>query len=173
MAPCKVRVRVAALAVAFGVALLPVPPAAGAQRATLRASFSPERLGQPSTVFFGFRISSIPPAEPSPLTNVSVLLPEEIGIATSGLGLENCLPLNLEEQGPEGCPANARMGGGTATAEIPLGGETVVESAQVELFSAPVQGGRLGLMVYADASSTGVCPARFSRHGGTRLRTLR
>jgi len=123
------------------------------QTASLEVSFSPERLGAPTTIFFGFRISSIPPASQMPLTNVSVLLPSEMGLATSGLGLENCLVSKLEENGPEGCPANALMGRGTATAEIPIGGETVAESAQIEIFSAPVQNGRLALLVYASAGS--------------------
>jgi hypothetical protein len=122
-----------------------------AQSARLEAAFSPERLGAPTTIYFGFRISTIPPAAPAPLTNVGVLLPDEMGIATSGLGLENCVLSRLEELGPRGCPADSVMGRGTATAEIPIGGETVVESAQIEVFSAPVRDGRLTLMVYANA----------------------
>jgi hypothetical protein len=45
------------------------------------------------------------------------------------------------------------MGRGTATAEIPIGGEVIAESARVELFSAPVQSGRLALLVYAFGES--------------------
>jgi hypothetical protein len=123
------------------------------QTASLEVSFSPERLGAPTTIFFAFRISSIPPASQTPLTNVSVLLPSEMGLATSGLGLENCVVARLEERGAEGCPPNALMGRGTATAEIAIGGEAVAESAQIEVFSAPVQNGRLGLLVYANAES--------------------
>lgn len=123
------------------------------QTARLEVSFSPERLGAPTTIFFGFKISSIPPASPTPLTDVGVLLPSEMGLATSGLGLENCLVSRLEARGSQGCPSNALMGRGTATAEIPIGGQTVVESAQIEVFSAPVQAGRLALLVYANALS--------------------
>ncbi len=122
------------------------------QTARLEVSFSPERLGEPTTIFFGFRISNAL-GSPAPLTNVGVLLPSEMGIAASGLGLENCVPSRLEERGPEGCPSNARMGRGIATAQVPVGGETVYESAQIELFSAPVVHGRLTLLVYADAVS--------------------
>lgn len=119
----------------------------------LRASFSPERLGTPTTISIAFRISSVPAGDSLPLTNVSVLLPDEMGLATSGLGLENCALSRLEAFGPSGCPANALMGRGTASAEIPIGGEDIVESAQVELFSSHVQNGRLALMVYVDAKS--------------------
>jgi hypothetical protein len=45
------------------------------------------------------------------------------------------------------------MGRGTATAEIPFASELVVESAQVDVFSASVQNGRLALMVFVDAHS--------------------
>jgi hypothetical protein len=126
---------------------------AATEIASLRASFTTERLGAPTTIFIRFHISSIPAGDSMPLTNVSLLLPNEMGLATSGLGLENCLRSRLEERGPEGCPSDALMGRGTATAEIPVGGEPVVESAQVEVFSARVQDGRLALMVYANAGS--------------------
>ncbi|MGD1056436.1 MAG: hypothetical protein ABR992_03390 [Solirubrobacteraceae bacterium] len=79
-----------------------------------------------------------------------MLLPAEMGLATSDLGLENCRLDTLEERGPWDCPVDALMGRGTATAEIPIGGETIAESAQIEVFSAPVREGRLALWVFAD-----------------------
>lgn len=144
---------ISAGAVAVVFAMCACGSALARQVATLQASFSPERLGAPTTIFFGFRISSIPAGNPEALTNVSVSLPSEMGLATSGLGLENCLLSRLEEIGPEGCPASSLMGRGEATAEIPIGGETVVESAQIEVFSARVRDGHLALMVYANAES--------------------
>jgi len=121
------------------------------QIARLHVSLSPERLGAPTTISIGFRISSIPAGSQMPLTSVSFFLPDETGLATSGLGLENCLRSRLEERGPPGCPADSLMGRGTATAEIPIESEPVAESAQVEIFSARVQEGHLALMVYANA----------------------
>jgi hypothetical protein len=123
------------------------------QVATLRASFSPDRLDTYATIFLGFHISSIPVGDQLPLTNVSVFLPSEIGLATSGLGLENCTRSRLEEEGPEGCPSDSLMGRGIASAEIPFGSEVVVQSAQVDVFSARVQNGRLALMAFVDATS--------------------
>jgi hypothetical protein len=125
--------------------------AVAAQTARLYASFSPEHLGADTTIFLGFRISSVPPASQSPLTNLRVLLPAEMGLATSGLGLENCRLDTLEERGARGCPADAIMGRGIATAEIPIGGETIAESAQIEVISAPVREGHLALWVFANA----------------------
>jgi hypothetical protein len=142
---CSVLV-VASLTVACATAL-------AQQSARLTAAFEPGRLGAPSTVFVAFRIVSTPPSAQVPITNVTLQLPEEMGIATSGLGLENCLAVRLDALGPEGCPANALMGRGAATAEIPIAGETVSETARVELFSAPVTEGHLGLLVYVSAES--------------------
>lgn len=139
------------VSVAILLLVCPDGSALAAQTVRLEASFSPERLGAPTTISFGFEISSSTPGSPVPLTNVGVLLPSEMGIAASGLGLENCMLSRLEALGPEGCPSNARMGRGIATAQIPIGGATEVESAQIEVFSAPVQDGRLALLVYADA----------------------
>jgi hypothetical protein len=123
------------------------------QTTSLNASFSPKRLGVPTTISLAFRITSTPPDSQTPIRSVSLQLPSEMGIATSGLGLENCLVSRLEALGPSGCPADSLMGRGTATAEIPIGGEVVAESARVELFSAPVRSGRLALLVYADGRS--------------------
>ncbi len=127
--------------------------AAATQVARLHASFSPNRVGAPTAISIRFVISSIPAGNPMPLTNVTMFLPEEMGLATSRLGLENCLLAQLEELGELGCPANSRMGRGTATAEIPIGGESVRESAQVEVFSTRVRDGHLALMVYVNAKS--------------------
>jgi hypothetical protein len=123
------------------------------QSVKLTAAFRPERLGAPSAIFVGFRITSTPPSSQVPVTNVTLQLPEEMGIATSGLGLENCLAVRLDALGPKGCPADALMGRGAATAEIPIAGELISETAEVELFSAPVIEGRLGLLVYVNAET--------------------
>jgi hypothetical protein len=148
------RLRVALIAFAIVVFLAGCSANAPAeQSASLAVSFAPETLGSPTTIFIAFRISTVPPEAHMPLTNVSLQLPSEMGIATSGLGLENCHVAKLEQLGPEGCPNDALMGRGTATAEIPIGGEVVSESARIELFSAPVQDGRLAILVYANAES--------------------
>jgi hypothetical protein len=123
------------------------------QKANLTASFRPKHLGAPTTISLAFTITSVPQDSQTPIRSVSLQLPSEMGIATSGLGLENCLVSRLEALGPRGCPADSLMGRGTATAEIPIGGEVIAESARVELFSAPVRSGRLALLVYADGRS--------------------
>jgi hypothetical protein len=144
---------VLALLLAVFFTACPSSSVAATQIASLQASFRPERLGAPTTVSIGFRISSVPADSSMPITSVSMFLPNEMGLATSGLGLENCIPARLEARGSSGCPSDSRMGLGTATAAIPIEGDPVTESARIEVFSAPVREGRLALMVYADALS--------------------
>jgi hypothetical protein len=127
--------------------------AGASQSVSLTASFDPNRLGASTTILLGFRIASDSPLDQLPLIDVSLQLPREIGIATSELGLENCVVAKLEALGPKGCPVNSLMGRGIATAEIPIAGELIGESAEVELFSAPVRQDRLALLVYVNAES--------------------
>jgi hypothetical protein len=127
--------------------------ALAAQSVRLDVALSPEHLGRPTTIFFGFVVSSPAPGSPVPVTNVGVLLPDEMGVAASGLGLENCVPFRLEEYGPQGCPPDSLMGRGVATVQVPIAGESLSESGRVELFSAPVVDGRFALLVYTDAIS--------------------
>jgi hypothetical protein len=120
---------------------------------SLQATLKPERLGQATTVGFGFQIAAPKGRIPPPLTAVDVSYPGDLGIALSELGLATCTPTTLEIFGPEGCPANALMGYGTATAEIQIGPEIERESANITLIRAPTQNGRLALLFYADAVS--------------------
>jgi hypothetical protein len=127
-----------------------VLPAANrsASSATLHTSFIPERLGAPTAVSFGFQIAAsgrVPP----PLSGVDVAYPSNLGFATSGLGLAPCSPGDLEEFGPDVCPADSIMGHGDALVEIPIGPEVVRERVELELFAGPSPDGYLHILVYA------------------------
>ncbi len=163
------------LLTAFTVALLlgtPTDSALATQTVKLDVAMHPERLGEPTTVSFGFRISTIG-GLPVPLTSVGVLTPSEMGIATSGLGLENCVPFDLEDLGPKGCPANSLMGTGIATAKVPIGNETVFgERADRNLFgSCRRRSPRAAGVRRRDVA--GQRPARLSREDPSRPGTLR
>lgn len=105
-------------------------------KATMTATLSPERLGAPTTISTGFQISS-GGLHPPVLTAVKLSYPHNLGFATSGLGLAACEPGVLEEIGPDVCPANSRMGRGSALVGIPLGGFLHVEHVQLAMFAAP------------------------------------
>ncbi len=121
--------------------------------ATLNAAFSPERLGQGTTIIFGFTIATTSGQVPSPLTSLDLYYPDNLGIGTSGLGLETCSAATLEAHGPEGCPSQSQMGYGKGLVEIPFGPEILSEATQTMIFMAHVRDGHLGLLFYANGHS--------------------
>jgi hypothetical protein len=114
----------------------------------LSVSLKPERLGQGTTVGFDLEIVS-PNLVPPPLTEVNLRYPGDLGIALSGLGLATCSSLTLEAFGPEGCPAEARMGYGNVLAEIVIGRKILEERATLAVLRAPTQNGHISLLFYA------------------------
>jgi hypothetical protein len=123
---------------AFVLALAPTATAAPAVK--LAASFSPEHLGKGTTIRIGFHVAYPSGEAPLAATAIQFFLPPGLGIATSELGLENCLPAQLEQLGRAACPANSLMGHGSATTAVPFGSRFVIEHTGVTLFSGPVQG---------------------------------
>jgi hypothetical protein len=117
---------------------------------SLAATFLPERLGYGTTIRIGFRISTPAGVAPSPVTDVELLLPAGLSIATSDLGLETCEPSKLESEGLAGCPPDSLMGRGTAAAEVPFGSASVTEQAPVRLFSGPLHDGHPQLLFFAE-----------------------
>jgi hypothetical protein len=116
---------------------------------TLTAALSPERLGSGTTIRIGFQVSTPAGGVPSPVTDVQLLLPPGLSIATSDLGLETCVPSRLQEGGPGACPPDSLMGRGSALTEVPFGATFVTEPARVTLFSAPLQDGHPQLLFLA------------------------
>jgi hypothetical protein len=126
------------------------PASAGAgQSARLTAALRPERLGQGTTIEFGFTIATTHGQVPSPLTGLELYYPANLGLATSGLGLETCTAAILQSTGPEGCPSQSLMGYGTGLVEVPFGPILLHETTQTTIFMAPLRHGRLGLIFYA------------------------
>jgi hypothetical protein len=145
MAP---RALILALAVALGAIATPATEAAGAsQTSKIAASFTPERLGAPTTVTFAFAIRASA-GSPSALAEVDVGYPRNLGFATSGLGVAACLPAGLQALGPEACPADSKMGHGDAEVEIPVGPSIVREQVAIEVFAAPSPDGYLHILAY-------------------------
>jgi hypothetical protein len=116
--------------------------------ASMNATLKPERLGAPTTISAGFRLSSSE-RRPPVLSGVELNYPRNLGFATSGLGLAACDPGLLEENGPAVCPANSYMGGGRALVEIPLGGFLHREAVQLTLLAGPSPNGVLHVLVSA------------------------
>ncbi len=119
--------------------------------ANLHVTFTPDRLGAATTVEFTIQIKAPADVIPSPLTALNVSYPGNLGITTSGLGLATCTQTTLEDLGPESCPANSRMGQGSALTEIPIGPDIDRETAEVEIFRTPERNGQLAILFYAHA----------------------
>jgi hypothetical protein len=141
------------LVLAATLALCASVPSTGLAVPTARmsAGLTPERLGAPTTISAGFRISWSE-RRPPVLTAVTLAYPRNLGFATSGLGLAACDPTLLAENGPEACPANSHMGSGSALVEIPLGGFLHREAVELTLLAGPSPNGVLHVLVSAIGS---------------------
>jgi hypothetical protein len=123
--------------------------ASAGPQASLAASFTPKHLGEPTTVTFALNIDPPPEATPPPLSQIDFSYPGNLGFATSGLGLAACDPARLQAEGGQACPANSRMGGGSATVEVVFGAEVIDEHVVLELFAAPSPDGYVHLAIVA------------------------
>jgi hypothetical protein len=118
----------------------------------LSAKLSPERLGKGTTIGLSFQITTS--GEPPPaLTAIAMSYPSDLPFALSGLGVATCSQAMLEASGPAGCPAGARIGSGTAIAELPSGPGMLKEPADVTIVRAPEALGHLALLFYIDGSN--------------------
>ncbi len=117
--------------------------------AAVTAAFRPKRLGAATTVFFAVRIDTPAPNAPSPVAKVDISYPASLGLATSGLGLQSCDSAALELQGPEACPANSKLGEGSALVEVPFGPALVAEQVELGIYAIPSGDGYLHIGILA------------------------
>ena len=114
----------------------------------LHAALTPERLGRGTTVHIGFRILPRRGEPVSPVMSIVIRYPHGVGLASSELGVESCAPARLQGGGPSACPADSLMGRGSATVQVALNNETLLEQGRVTVVSAPVQNGHLALLYF-------------------------
>jgi hypothetical protein len=139
------------LTVALALTLLLPADAGASQSASLHVALSPEHLGGRTTILFDFQIASPGAGTLSPLTAVNLLYPKDVGLITTGLGLQTCSPAELESRGS--CPANSLMGYGQALVEFPIGPELIQEHGEITTWMAPATDGHLTLLFYAEAKT--------------------
>ncbi|HWY90603.1 MAG TPA: hypothetical protein VNY31_08020 [Solirubrobacteraceae bacterium] len=125
--------------------------AQAAQTVRLQTGFNPNRLGARTTIEFGFQVyDTVSQQAPSPVTNVDLHLPAGLGLATSTLGLANCEPLALIAGGVSGCPANARIGFGSAVVAVPAEGGSIEEEGSLTALVGPPNREHLEVLFYAE-----------------------
>jgi hypothetical protein len=142
-------VRSATVAAALCVTLaLCVEPAAGSggeepvatpTAATIRPSFSPDRLGAKAAFTFTVRFSGGEFGVPSPLRRAIVHFPA--GLRMHIPSLRECTRARLQARGAKGCPARSLIGVGHALADIHAGAGIESEEAKVWAFLGPLQNG--------------------------------
>lgn len=124
--------------------------ASAAPTASLKVTFSPDRAGTRTTITLSLRISGSPPV---PVRSFDLRLPAGMGIATSTLGEANCRRTALLASGLAGCPVDARLGFGSATAVVPLESQTIQETARTEALMGEPGEDRLEVLFYVEASN--------------------
>jgi hypothetical protein len=127
--------------------------AQGVQVVNLKLRFVPDRPGASTTIESEILITTPAGQVPSPMTHISLHLPRGVGLGGSELGLSTCSIATLELMGPEGCPANALMGSGSALSEVPLGPEVVRQGASIKVFLTQPVHGHTAMLFYANAQT--------------------
>jgi hypothetical protein len=131
----------------------PAARSASGPSASLAAAFTPKRLGKATIVTLGLTIDSPAQSVSAPVSAVELRFPSNLGFATSGLGLASCEPEALRVLGPVVCPADSRLGSGSATAAVGFGPAVVRENVRLESFAAPSSDGYLHLAILASGKS--------------------
>jgi hypothetical protein len=139
-----------ALVCALVCVLAPASALAVSEHATLDASFSPDRLGTPTTITFGFHLATSEGAAPPPLTSLDLKMPAGLNYTTTTLGLAICQPAALLARGLAGCPPNSRLGFGSADVEVPFGTGSGHEIPEVQAVAGPSPNGNLVVLFYAN-----------------------
>ncbi len=144
-----------ACALLIAVLLYPTPPASAhpAPTARLHVAFSPARLGQHTAVDMSLNISVRAGTTPSPLTGIDLRYPSVLGFTNSGLGIATCPQATIELLSPRACPADSRLGRGSATVEIPFGSAIIRETATMAIIRLPEQNEHFSLLFYATGNA--------------------
>ena len=143
--------RATAALVSATCALACAAPALGlTEQAALHASFSPDRLGAPTTIGFSFHLATAEGTAPPPLSSIDLQMPAGINYTSTTLGLAICRPDELIAHGLAGCPANSRLGYGNAVVEVPFGTGAGHEIPEVQALAGPSPNGNLAVLFYAN-----------------------
>jgi hypothetical protein len=116
----------------------PAPPAPEATTATIRPSFSPDRLSAKAAFTFAVHFAGGELDVPSPVRGAVVHLPR--GLTLDIPKLRSCAKARLQALGAHGCPAQSQIGTGRALADVHVGSSVESEEATISAFVGPPQG---------------------------------
>jgi hypothetical protein len=124
------------------------------EQASLTASFTPDRLGASTTIFYGFHLQTSEGLAPPPLASIVLHIPAGMNYTLTTLGLAICQPAVLQAKGVAGCPPNSRLGSGNAFVEVPFGTGSGHEIPEIQAVSGPPSpGGNMVVLFYANGQS--------------------
>jgi hypothetical protein len=121
--------------------------------AKLKITFSPDRLGAQISIHTVVTYNNTAGGLPSPVVGFDLHLPPQLELIGSTLGLANCQPQALAENGPSACSPNARIGSGSATVAVPFGPEIVTETASVDILLGQPLGEQVGVLLFTESRS--------------------
>jgi hypothetical protein len=130
-----------------------VASATTAEKATLHASFSPDKLGASTTIGFEFQVATAEGLAPPPLTSINLHMPAGMNYTITTLGLAICQPEALLKGGLSGCPANSRLGSGSAYVEVPFGTGAGQELPEIQAVMGPPHNGNMVILFYANGKT--------------------
>ncbi len=105
----------------------------------------------PTNVFGSATIASNTLPIPSPITHVNVYGPAGVSLDLNGTGV--CSVQILENEGPQGCPANSKAGFGGGEGAYEIAKEVVNEKFTLDFFLANNHPGHTSLLIYLNGSS--------------------
>ncbi len=114
----------------------PLPPEA--TTATIRPSFSPDKLGAKAAFTFAAHFAGGELGVPSPVRRAVVHFPP--GLTLDVPKLRSCTKAQLQARGARGCPAQSQIGTGRALADVHVGSSVESEEAAISVFVGPPQG---------------------------------
>ncbi len=116
----------------------PTPPPPEATTATIRPSFSPDKLGAKAAFTFTVHFAGGELGVPSPVRRAVVHFPA--GLTLDVPKLKSCSKARLQARGARGCPAQSQIGTGRALADVHAGSSVESEEAAISVFVGPPQG---------------------------------
>jgi hypothetical protein len=146
-----IRISVTALPVCACLFLATV--ASASETFTVRARFTPDKLGVPTNLSATATFESTTPGSLPPVTKVTAYAPAGMSVDVQGARTCTVTASQLQESGPSACPADSRIGFGSGTAKSELGGEFLSAPFTLEFFLAPSEGGRRAFLVFVNSSS--------------------
>lgn len=144
------KLRIAVVAMIGCACLIGAVLAFASETFTVTTYFSPDKLGAPTNLSAKAIFASNGRA-PTPVGNVLAYGPAGFDVDVAGTGV--CEKAVLELNGPGGCPADSRIGFGGGVGLVEIAKEVIKEPFTLDFFLGPSEGGRLVILVYANAVS--------------------